>query len=73
MPKARAKMRVTEVKVTAYAETVKLTCEYDEDNPEDLALSEATPCGEMNVQISNRNLWGKFRPGKFVYVDFSDA
>lgn len=72
--KARGKMQVTKVSRTIYGgDTISLSCDYDETNPEDIAFSEATPSGSMEMQITNPKLIGKFEPGQFYYVELHEA
>ena len=69
---ARGKMKVVSVEPHPSIkgmETLHMQCEYDPDNPEDIAFSEATPTGELTLNISNANLLGKFGIGDYYYLE----
>jgi len=41
----------------------------DEDN----TFSRWTPCASLDMQVQNPALWGQFKPGDKLYVDFTPA
>ena len=73
----RAKVTVEKVTVTQSGEDVtfrpvigKLGADaVDEDN----TYSKYTPSGELRLFITNPALFGKYKPGKKFYVDFTEA
>lgn len=72
MAAMRAKMRLDQVNRTEYAETLKFSAVCG-DKPEDNSFSKATPSASLEMQITNKDLWGKFAPGQKFYVDFTAA
>ena len=69
MPRARCKFRVDSVTLTGHEEQIRLTAQYDSNDPEDTRFSEATPWGTFEAGISNPALRGKFNVGDEYYVD----
>ena len=68
----RAKIAINEVKKTAWAETIVASPVYSGDkNSEDNTFSSATPSGNIELCVSNKDLWGKINPGDVFYVDFT--
>lgn len=65
----RAKLRIQSVQATEYSEQLKFAAQYS-NTPEDNSFSEATPTADATLQITNKALWGKFKPGQAFYVDF---
>ena len=56
--------------------SVKLSAVYgtnDKDNEENNQFSEATPCGELDMVVSNPSAKGFFEIGKDYYLDFTEA
>ena len=68
----RAKLTVQSVMKTEYSETVVLAAMYS-NNPEDNSYSEATPSATLNMVVTNKSLWGHFKPGQKYYLDFTEA
>lgn len=56
--------------------TVKLSAVYgtdDKDNEENNQFSEATPCGELDMVVSNPSAKDFFEVGKNYYLDFTEV
>ena len=72
--KTRGKFMVQEVTLhkgygeTPGDETIRLSAQYDENDPEDTKFSTETPNGSMEFRLSNPVLLGKFKPGMDFYV-----
>lgn len=67
-------MKIESVTKTEYSEELKLSAVYSGDkNSEDNTFSEATPSAVLTMQITNKELHGKFAPGQKFYVDFTPA
>lgn len=74
MPKIRGKFKVDSVVRTEWSEKVKLSAVYGgEKNSEDNTYSAATPTGSIEMEITNKSLWGNIDPGRKFYVDFTPA
>lgn len=74
MATMRAKVRVETILQTSYGEELKLTAVYSGDkNHEDNTFSSATPSATFVMTITNKELWGKFKPEQKFYVDFTEA
>lgn len=72
--RVRAKFRVSEVSM--YSETygkVKLQAIHETDTPENERFTKATPNGTIEIYIDNPPALEQFKPGKFLYVDFTHA
>lgn len=70
----RAKLVIETVTLTTYGEKLKLNAVYGgSTNKEDNTFSEATPSATLEMHISNKELFGKFKPGEKFYVDFTPA
>ncbi len=72
MPKARCKFRVQEVTRMGSGgnmERIKLSAEYDPNDPDDTKFAEATPQGTLDFHLSNPALVGTFNPGEVYYLD----
>lgn len=55
-------------------ETVKLQAVYGgTTNAEDNSYASATPSGSMELQITNVDAHGFFKPGKKYYVNITEA
>jgi len=47
---------------------------FDKDgNSEDNSFARWTPCGSLNLTISNPNLFGKIKEGQRFYLNFVEA
>jgi len=79
MSKMRAKMRISSVNRTEYGETLKMNAvakveAYSEDgSDEDNTFAKFTPSADLEMQVNNPDLWGKFTPGDYYYLDFTQA
>lgn len=72
--KMRAKLQIESVTKTTYGETLKFHAVYTGDkNREDNTFAAATPSANLEMQISNKELHGKFAPGQKFYLDFTPA
>lgn len=74
----RAKFKVDSVLVTEFAETLKMSpvCpkSFGENGAhEDNDFHRYSPSGSLEIFITNENLFGKFKPGKKYYMDFTEA
>ena len=49
--------------------TYRFTPQYDPTVPEDQRYAQATPIGELRIQVDNPNV--SFEPGKAYYLDFT--
>lgn len=68
----RAKMVVRSIKKDSYAETLEMGAVVTSANsPEDNSFAAATPSAKLEIQISNKDLWGMFAPDDKFYVDFT--
>ena len=69
----RAKFKCSFVAKDFYGnETVSLFPVYASDGP-NLAWSKATPCGKLDMTISNPDAQGKFVPGEEYFLDLTEA
>jgi len=76
MKTIRAKFQCWTVDIDEYGEHVHLQAvygTYEKDNEENNQFSEATPVGELKMQISNPAAKGFFETGKEYYLDFTKA
>ena len=71
MTQVRAKFQCTEVQEVGGV--VKFCTLYDDSIPEDVKFSQATPWGELEMGIDNKDALNKFEVGKSYYVDFTPA
>jgi len=72
----RAKFYCTSVKDDGHSEIVNLSAVYgndDKDNKENNQFSEVTPCGEIEMFISNPGAKGFIKKGNYYYLDFTEA
>lgn len=75
----RAKMEVTNVKVSLEADevTFRAVCKseaYPEDgSDENNSFAKFSPSADLTMAIANPALHGKLRPGQQYYVDFTPA
>lgn len=70
----RAKLTVTQITEynnNNYGKTVKLSCVYDPEIPEDRRFCEATPSGSIELYISNPAALEQFALNKSFYADFT--
>lgn len=74
MTTVRARMKCTEVKKTEWATQVALQPFHstDPDDP-NKSYSEATPCGKVELTITNKAAADAFEVGKFYRIDFTPA
>lgn len=57
-----------------YAENIKLRCVYTEDREHpNFKWSEATPSGDLELYISNKDAFGKIQPGVLYHVTITKA
>lgn len=68
----RAKMKVLSVNWTEFGQVLNLTA-VTNGTQEDNTYSKFTPCGSVELTITNPELEGKFKPGQQFYVDFTEA
>lgn len=68
MKNVRCKFTCREVKKTESAETVSLS-PVSSGTPEDNTYSKYTPCGSLELSITNEAVFGFFKPGKAYYLD----
>lgn len=70
----RAKLQVSEVTDTGYADKVRMHAVYSGDkNSEDNTFAKATPSASLEIQIDNPAARGLMKPGQKFYVDFTPA
>lgn len=75
----RAKFMVTGVKRFTWTEGAEVTmgAQYDEQLPEDLKFSEATPTGELTMLVTSQSALERLapdgKPGRVFYLDFVPA
>jgi len=69
-PTTRAKVKVDTVTASEYSQELKLTPVVG-GNPEDNSFAKATPTGSIQLTVTNKDLWGKFKPGDMFFVDFT--
>lgn len=74
MPEVRAKFKVRSVEKTpdGEGEQVMLMAVTD-DSPENKTWSKYTPAGQITMTINNPECFGKYVPGKEMFVDFTPA
>lgn len=53
----------------AWPRTYKFMAAYDPDVPEDQRYAEATPNGQLSINIDNPAV--SFEPGRYYYLDFT--
>ena len=53
--------------------TLKFTCQYDSNTPEDQRFQKATPSGSCEMSVDNPAALAQFQLGKAYYVDFTPA
>jgi hypothetical protein len=79
MPVMRAKMKVESVTQHGGGETLKMhaVCKngaYPEDgSDEDNTFAKFSPSASLEIYIANPALFGKFKPGQKLYVDFTES
>jgi hypothetical protein len=67
----RAKFKVTSVEhMEGGQASVKLTAVHGNDNR---TWTKWTPSGELRLSITNPGATEQFKPGAFVFLDFSEA
>lgn len=77
--KMRAKLKVSSVEIFEHSERVKMSAVGKKDGYSDGGLdenntfAEFTPLAELDMQITNPELKGKFKPGQEFYADFTAA
>ena len=71
----RAKFNCDSVTEYGYGnKEAKLTAVYDDGKQENNQFAEATPCGEVTIQIDKNAVAKDFLvPGKAYYLDFTEA
>ena len=70
----RAKFKVVSITQHEYmGKTIKLSAQYDQSIPEDRRFAQATPSGEMTMFVNNPPVADAFKPGQYVYLDFTPA
>lgn len=68
----RAKMSLQCLEVSEGSETWKFFAVYGgSSNAEDNTYASATPSGSITLQVTNKALHGKLKPGQKYYVDFT--
>lgn len=68
----RATMNLQMVEAGEGYETWKFSAVYGgSTNAEDNSYASATPSGDIRLQVTNKALHGKLKPGKKYYVDFT--
>jgi hypothetical protein len=79
MATMRAKVVVNSVEAFQCVELLKMS-PVSSNNPfgpngesEDNTYARYTPGGNVTLNITNPDLFGKFKPGKKFYVDFTEA
>lgn len=71
--KIRAKMNLQSVEDCQNYENWKFSAVYGgSSNAEDNTYASATPCGKIELQVTNKALLGKLKAGKQYYVDFTE-
>ena len=67
----KAKIHVSKVTKTAYAETIEAApvCSSDPNDP-NKSWSEATPSGSVELCITNKQVFGHFVPGEEYLLTF---
>lgn len=69
----RAKFQVQGVKRTIYGESIELAAVNGKDGSANAAWSKATPSGKLEMHISNPDAQGRFEPGRFYFLDITEA
>lgn len=70
----RAKFKVVSITQHEYfGKTIKLSAQYDQSIPEDRRYAQATPSGELTMFVNNPPAADAFKPGQYVYLDFTPA
>lgn len=70
----RAKFKVQEITKTTWGNTrVILRPQYDKAIPEDQCFRDATPSGEMWMDVANPAALEQLKLGQTFYVDFTPA
>lgn len=69
----RAKVECEWVQGTKSQESVKFRAVTSDSSPENKIWSMYTPALDLTITISNPALRGKFEPGKFYYLDFTEV
>lgn len=70
--KTRAKFTCNEVTTNSYSERATLNAVYADGKPEHNGFAQATPWGELVIQIDNPAAKGFFKPGKNYFLDISE-
>ncbi len=68
----RAKFKVQAVTAYENNSEVKLTTVCG-DSPENKAFFTASPSGQISLNVVNPEVAARFKPGSFIYVDFTEA
>lgn len=71
-PHMRAKFTLQTVLLTTYGEQLTFGAQYS-NSKEDNSFSDATPSASLSMSVTNKELFGKFKPGQQFYVDFTPA
>lgn len=67
-------MQVQQVTISDYSDTVSLSAVYGgSTNKEDNSYAAATPSGRLELQVSNPEVRGLFKPGQKFYVDLTEV
>lgn len=69
----RAKFKVESVTLYSYGEGVKMNAVCYDDDDENKSFSEFTPSGSFEMQVTNKNLFGHFKPDEEYYLDLTKA
>jgi hypothetical protein len=69
----RGKFRCDTATKTEYAEHIKLSAVCDDSTPQNKRFHESTPTGSLDFYVTNKALWGHCIPGKFYYLDMTEA
>lgn len=70
----RARMKCTANNKHDWGNQVRLECVYSDDpNDPNKSFAAATPCGHVEMTISNPAASDAFEVGKFYLIDFTSA
>lgn len=68
----RAKFVLQDIMTTSWGSKIlKFYTQYDDTIPEDQRFQQATPCGNIEMQIDNPVALEQFTIGKAYYADFT--
>lgn len=62
---------VPETTATTWPRTYRFSPTYDPSIPEDVRYAQASPSGELRIQVDNPAV--SFTPGGFYYLDFTEV